>query len=355
MSKDSTLVRQWLLLKTLSSRRYGVTVQEMAQELDVNQKTIRRDLNTFKSVGLPLEETVADHGQKKWAVKVGNGQPEMHFNMDEGLALYMGRRFLEPMAGTLLWEAAQSAFKKIRACLGKEALAYLEKMAGNLHHTAVGVSDYSKKADLIDELMEGIEKHKATIINYQSLSATEPVEHEVYPYGLTYHRGSLYLIARPSDRQKMLHFKVDRIEDAVAGPFTFEPPEDFNVHDHLADSFGVFQGDGKIAIKVRFLPRVAPYVLESKWHDSQKLTKQKDGSVLAEFLLSNTEEIKRWILSFGQHAVVIEPELLRQEMNEELNGMQRLYSGPKRASHPSKQPKEGQPASEFKAETSAMR
>jgi proteasome accessory factor B len=203
--------------------------------------------------------------------------------------------------------------------------------------------------------MEGIEKHKATIINYQSLSATEPVEHEVYPYGLTYHRGSLYLIARPSDRQKMLHFKVDRIEEAVAGPFTFEPPEDFNVHDHLADSFGVFQGDGKIAIKVRFLPRVAPYVLESKWHDSQKLTKQKDGSVLAEFLLSNTEEIKRWILSFGQHAVVIEPELLRQEMNEELNGMQRLYSGPKRASHPSKQPKEGQPASEFKAETSAMR
>ena len=64
-----------------------------------------------------------------------------------------------------------------------------------------------------------------------------------------------------------------------------------------------------MTVKVRFLPRVATYVAEAKWHGSQKLEKQKDGSVLAEFRLSNTEEIKRWILSFGQHAVVLEPEL----------------------------------------------
>ena len=326
MSKDPALVRQWLLLKILSARRYGVTVQELAEELNVNQKTIRRDLDTFKSVGLPVDEAVVQHGQKKWSIKADNGQPELSFSMDEALAMYMGRRFLEPLAGTLLWEAAQNAFKKIRACLGKQAIAYLERMAGNLHHTTVGVSDYSEKADLIDELMEGIEKHKSTIIHYQSLSATEPVEYEVYPYGLTYHRGSLYLIARSSDHKKVLHFKVDRVEDAAAGPFTFKPPDDFNLQEHLAGSFGVCQGDGDVTVKVRFLPRVAPYVLESKWHDSQKLEKQKDGSVLAEFHLSNTEEIKRWLLSFGQHAVVLEPELLRQEMNEEIESMGRLYA-----------------------------
>ena len=326
MSKDSTLMRQWLLLKTLSSRRYGVTVQEMADELGVNLKTIRRDLNTFKAVGLPIVETVADHGQKKWSVKVGPGQPDMSFTMDEGLALYMGRRFLEPMAGTLLWEAAQSAFKKIRACLGKEALTYLEKMAGNLHHSTVGVSDYSKKADLIDELMDGIESRKVTIIHYQSLSATEPVEYEVYPYGVMYHHGSLYLVAHSSDHKKILHFKVDRIDEASAGPFHFEPPEDFDLQEHFADSFGVFQGDGEVTVKVRFLPRVAPYVLESKWHASQKLVKRQDGSVLAEFRLSNTEEVKRWILSFGQYAVVLEPAALRDDVTQELNASLAQYT-----------------------------
>ena len=307
------------------SRRTGVTVQELAKELEVTEKTIRRDLDTFKSVGLPIEEQVGERGQKHWSVKLNGGQPEISFSMDEGLALYMGRRFLEPLAGTIFWEAAQNSFRKIRACMPKTALDYLEMMAGQIHHTTVGMSDYSKKADLIDELMEGIEKHKATSIHYQSLSATEPVEYEVYPYGLTYHRGSLYLVAQSRDHDKLLHFKVDRLEDAVAGTFTFEPLADFDLQEHLADSFGVFQGDGEITVKVRFLPRVARYVLESKWHASQQLVSQRDGSVLAEFHLSSTEEIMRWILSFGQYAIVLEPPKLCNAIRQEIEAMRALY------------------------------
>jgi predicted DNA-binding transcriptional regulator YafY len=86
----------------------------------------------------------------------------------------------------------------------------------------------------------------------------------------------------------------------------------------LAGSFGVYHGDGDVRIKVRFSPAVARYVSESKWHESQKLLPQKDGSLVADFHLSDTEEIKRWIMSFGQHAVVLEPEGLREEVVREL-------------------------------------
>jgi hypothetical protein len=48
MRDDSPLVRQWMLLKTLSARHYGVKVREMAGELEVNEKTIRRDLELFR-------------------------------------------------------------------------------------------------------------------------------------------------------------------------------------------------------------------------------------------------------------------------------------------------------------------
>ena len=71
---------------------------------------------------------------------------------------------------------------------------------------------------------------------------------------------------------------------------------------------------------------MARYVCESNWHDSQKLTPQKDGGVVAEFDLSDTEEIKRWIMSFGQHAVVQEPESLRAEIVQELNSLLAAYS-----------------------------
>ena len=79
-------------------------------------------------------------------------------------------------------------------------------------------------------------------------------------------------------------------------------------------------------MKVRFSPTVARYVEESNWHASQKLTKQKDGGVVAEFDLDNTEEIKRWILSFGRHAVALEPEELRAAVIEELLELSNRYS-----------------------------
>ena len=59
------------------------------------------------------------------------------------------------------------------------------------------------------------------------------------------------------------------------------------------------------------------YAKESHWHKSQKLTAQKDGSLIAEFQLTDTQEIKRWIMSFGRHAIVLEPVDLRNAIAEE--------------------------------------
>ena len=94
MSEESPVVRQWLLLRTLSARRQGITVKEMAEDTGVSEKTIRRDLETFQHVGFPLEETVAGHGLKKWRIDPAKVQPGLAFTFDEAVALYLGRRFL---------------------------------------------------------------------------------------------------------------------------------------------------------------------------------------------------------------------------------------------------------------------
>ncbi len=106
----------------------------------------------------------------------------------------------------------------------------------------------------------------------------------------------------------------------------FNRPADFNLEDHLAHSFGVFQGQDQVHVRVRFDRRVARYVQESSWHKSQQLTPQADGSLIAEFDLSDGEEIKRWILSFGKRAEVLEPESLRQEILDELAALFARYS-----------------------------
>lgn len=325
MADQLPLVRQWILLRTLCSRHFGVTIKDMMHELGVSEKTVRRDLETFQAVGFPLKEHVGEFGRKTWHIEADKLEPGLSFAFDEAIALYLGRRFLEPLAGTAFWEAAQKAFKKIRATLGAEALKYIDQFGTIFHQTMVGAGDYTKKAELIDELMVGIEDRKAVFITYQSLRATEPVTYDVYPYGLIYHRGALYLVGRKPQDEDICHWKVSRIEDAEVTEVRFQRPEDFDLGQHLARSFGVYHGDGDVKIKVRFAAAVARYVCESNWHESQKLVPQKDGGVVAEFELSDSEEIKRWIMSFGQHAVVLEPESLKVEIVNEMKMLLAAY------------------------------
>lgn len=329
MPEQLPLVRQWILLRLLCARRGGLTVREMVDELAVSAKTVRRDLEMFQQAGFPLEETVEDFGRKRWRLDPSKTGPGLSFAFDEAIALYLARRLLEPLAGTPFWEAAQRAFKKIRATLGAEALKYVDRFGQVFYQTMVGTSDYAKQAEIIDQLVLGIEDRRSVVITYQSLQATEPVSYPIYPYGLIYHRGALYVVGWSPDHEEVRHWKVNRIEQAEVTHVRFQRPDGFDLRQHLTRSFGVFQGDGQgeTHIKIRFARAVARYVSESRWHSSQKLSPQKDGSLIAEFDLGDTEEIKRWILSFGRHAEVLEPEELRENIRVEVKTIMAAYAG----------------------------
>lgn len=326
MRGDSPLLRQWTLLKALSSRPGGATVRELVRALGVSEKTVRRDLETFQRVGFPLQEHMGPHGRKAWWLQPVAAPPGLSFTFDEAIALHLGRRLLEPLAGTVFWDALQRAFKKIRATLGSKALRYVEQFGQVFCQTMVGASDYAKKAELIDQLMQGIEQRRSVLLTYRSPRATEPASYPIYPYGLIYHRGALYIVGWSPDHEEVRHWKVNRIEQAELTQVPFQRPDDFDLRAHLAKSFRVYQGggQGEVHVKVRFAPAVACYVSESRWHASQKLTPQKDGSLVAEFDLGDTEEIKRWLLGFGRQVEVLKPDRLRGEILDELRALMQL-------------------------------
>jgi predicted DNA-binding transcriptional regulator YafY len=326
MSDHAPIARQWRLLQILSARRQGATVRELAAEMEVVDKTIRRDLVFLAKTGFPLTETVGDYNRKSWKLETSPGIASLKFNMTEILSLYLARRFLEPLAGTSAWEGAQSAFKKIRATLSDSAIDYLDKLARVFQQTPLASADYSQHAELIERLLIATEDRKITWIVYQSARATEPVSTEVYPLTLVWHRGSLYLLAHAREDDKVKTYKVDRITEVEVSDLKFNLPEDLDAQRFLSSSFGIISGDGTVTkVSVRFDPTVARYVTERKWHATQKLTKQRDGSLLAEFHLGDLREFRAWLLSFGSHAEVLEPETLKIDLIETINAMTNVY------------------------------
>lgn len=326
MDSTKAIERQWLILRALSTRRFGMSVKELANEHQVGLKTIRRDLATLQRLGFPIAAVSGAHGRNHWSCAGEIGVPPLTFNISEVLALYMGRSLLEPLAGTMVWEAAHGAFRKIRAALGEPALAYLDNLARLIHRTSFRDSTYAHKSQLIDDLMVAIEDQRITFITYQSARSTEPLTYDVYPYGLVWHRGSLYLVALSQQHGEVRTFKLDRLTGVALEPLKFQRPADFSLDAYLQHALGVFHSDGPPQrVVVRFAAEVAHYVQEHHWHDSQRLTRLGDGSVRAEFELSSLEELKSWVLSFGSRAVVEAPEELIQSITEEIRRSVRLY------------------------------
>jgi proteasome accessory factor B len=326
MRDENCLRRQWALLRSLTSRHLGLTIRQMADDMGVTQRTIRRDLDLFRSVGFPLDEAVGEFGRKTWTIKAGRDHPPISFTYDEAIALHMGRRMLEPLAGTPFGEAAEDAFQKIRAALGPGALDYLRQFSAMFHETGLGHRDYASKSELIDTLRSAAEERKEARLLYRADSDTNAIHRDVHPYGVVYHRGSLYLVALDAAQGRIKHYKVDRVEEVEVLARPFALPEGFDLASHMASSFGVYRDGEPITIQVRFAPSVARYVREAKWHESQELTPQADGGVLATFKVSGSEEIKRWILGFGAKAEIVGPEELRRQVAEELRAMLSSYT-----------------------------
>ncbi|MEQ9410327.1 MAG: WYL domain-containing transcriptional regulator [Fuerstiella sp.] len=326
MSESPQLVRQWKILQLLEASRRGCAIQELVAEAEVSDKTVRRDIKVLQTV-FDITERTGHGGVKRWSMKPLAEQ--LGFNLTELLSLYLSQQFLEPLAGTPFWEGNRSVFRKIQGALGDNAVRYLQKLSAGIRSTTAGASDYRQRGIMIDRLMVAIEDRKVTLIVYQSMQATEPVEQEVYPLGLVHHRGSLYLIAWSSRREEVRNFKVDRIDEVEPQNLRYEVPEDFDLNTWLSKCFGIWRSGSEHLQKIRvhFCRDAARYVQESTWHESQQFEAQPDGSVIAEFQLPDLQEIKRWIMSFGPGARVLEPPELIDEIAADLTAMQQSYEG----------------------------
>ena len=70
------------------------------------------------------------------------------------------------------------------------------------------------------------------------------------------------------------------------------------------------------------------------WHHSQKIEPQKDGSIVFSAEVAGTEEVKHWVLSYGNKAEVLQPQYLREEIANELIESLNKYSKEARKAEP---------------------
>lgn len=309
----------------LIEARHGMTIEELAEETGVTRRTIHRDLNAIHEAGYPLVGELVN-GRKVYRFLTRfKDVPPISFTLQELMTLSFLRSQLDFLEGTPFHEDMASIFGKVNSVLPPRYAAHMERIAGVSLPLLQGRRDYSRVFGPLRELRDALIYQYRVTVGYRAPGKQETGSYPVDPYTLIFHRGGLYLLGYAHNRRALRTFAVERIISVRTERERFELPADFRPREQLRHAFGIV-GEEAVPIRVRFSPAVAHAVKDRIWHPSQRVTDEEDGGIVIAFEAGGTMEILSWVLSYGSHAEILEPPVLRSEMariTEEMVGRYR--------------------------------
>lgn len=324
MARGDQLGRQWKIIRTLIASKQGKSVQSLASELACHPRTVYRDLEALQVAGFPVY-TERHHNKSYWSLlDSAKHVIPVPFSIMELMALYFSRDMLKILKDTHFHDSLESLFQKVKATLPSEYLDYLKKIESSLQVGVKPYKDYSQFRGTIELINTAIHNRRQIQMTYYAMSRKKTSQRLVDPYKLWFFDATFYMLAYCHRRKDVRLFAVERIKTLTSTEVSFEAPSDFDIDSLLQDSFGAFIGD-PVEIVIRFSAKIAGYIQERTWHQSQVLEPQQDGSLLFKVRVAGLQAIKSWILGWGQHAVVLEPARLRQQIQAEAQATLQQY------------------------------
>ncbi len=327
--RGDQLARQWQLIQRLARSRYGVGLDDLAEDLGCVRRTVYRDLDALMLAGFPVVSEKRD-GRVFYRFLESFRLGDAPFTPDEILALAFSEDLLRSLEGTVFHDSIRSALAKIRASLGPELAGYLARLGESFRVLPGPHKNYAEYRDTIQALHDAVVGQRVVRMRYRTGSTGEERTRDLDPYKVWYRGGGLYVVGHDHRSGELRTFAVQRIVSLETTERRFEPRADFDFDAYIGSSFGVV-AEPAVPVRIRFDRRWATYVSEHTWHPSQELTPGPGGSVELSMQAGGSSELRQWILSFGAGAEVLEPASLRDEVTAELRGALERYQ-PSRSS-----------------------
>ncbi len=294
------------------------TDMEMAERLGVDRTTVYRD-----RVELTSEYPIELDAEGRYRIDRSKLISEIKVNLHEALALYLAARKASRQTRYHQPHAA-SALEKLAATLRQPMTEHLLRGADQL----LMQEKDPERIKIIEILTQAWVEQKKVRIRYQRLGSQDFVNHTISPYLIepSIWSDSVYVIALSDVTEKLIAFRVDRINTAVLSGEEFEIPADFDDQELLKHAWGIWYGDKPpVTVKLRFSSDVVRRVKESVWHPLEKVTAAGDGGCIWSAEVAEWREMLPWIRGWGADCEVIEPKELRDVLMREAQELAELY------------------------------
>ena len=328
---NDTLLRHWRMLREVPRYPRRISTVDLKQRLaaagfETTLRTIQRDLIKLSSA-LPL---LADDSKPQgWSWEANAPQLDLPtLEPQAALVFHMAERYLQPMlpASTLDY-----------------LLPWFRTASGILDNQGNGLSAWRSKvrvlapgqpmqAPVIDGEIQSVVT-QALLLNrrvavcYRARGANEDKNYDASPLGLVVRDQVIYLVCTLREYQDVKQLVLGRMRSARLLDTPAKGLEGFDLDQYIAQGgFGIPLEAGRTLRLVADFDRpVAIGFIERPLGADQLVEDIDEKTVRLTATVADTQEIRRWLLTFGDRAVVVSPLSLREEMIVTVSRMNWCY------------------------------
>ncbi|MCX7942671.1 MAG: WYL domain-containing protein [Dictyoglomaceae bacterium] len=320
IKRPSLLTKLYDLYKIIESKNFP-TNEELQRKLEVSEKTIDRYISIFRdNFGAPIKYDRYKKGYcftEKWEF------PFPKLTEGEIFSLLISINLIEEFKNTPLEDTFKSLSQKLELLLPEEISIKSKEIEMIL---SVSLSPIKMKVnikEIFEKIFSAIRNKKRILANYYSIERDEITQRKIDPYHIYNYEGVWYFFGYCHLRKEIRDFALDRIQKIRILSEKFEFPKDFDAKEYLSKAFRMYKGNIQ-RVKILFDSYQARWIKERIWHENQKIIELDNGEIIFE-IEGHPEELKRFILSYGKHAKVLEPESFKEIIERELKDSLKNY------------------------------
>ena len=311
------------LARRMAASAEGLTLDDIARDMGVGRRTAERMRDAV--LGLyPQTEEVSDPPSKRWRIRGGLSAFEQAPTTEELVELTRAAQGLRATGEPVRAQALESLERKLKSAIRSTTLNRLAPDLEALVRAETLAVQAGPRASADEAVLAEV---RQAVLAGQPLSfiysrpGAEARRRVMTPCGLMFGRAN-YLVAAERDTGTIKTFRLDRMSAVKAEPGIATPPADFDLQIFAGQSFGIYQ-DAIEDVVLMIVPDSADEARSWRWHPTQSIEDQPDGSVLVRFRASGMRELAWHLFTWGEQVRIVQPERLKTVMADELAAAER--------------------------------
>lgn len=322
MDTPARLLRLLALLSSRGSWRGA----ELAERLEVTERSIRRDITRLRDLGYPVESITGMHGG--YSLAAGGRLPPLLLDDDEAVSIAVALHDIAQRSTVAIAESALRALTK----LGQVMPASLRERVSALSTVVVGIgapdafADGTAEVDVVMAFGLACSRNERTRFDYRAGDGIESVRH-VEPFRLVSVGRRWYLVAFDLDRDDWRTFRVDRISRVRNTGARFVRTDPPDAAEFVATGIAVNSYSASALVRFAATRDVVAQHIPPTVGVIRRDTKQRRHTVVE--IGGDPDWIARYLAGSALEYEVLEPQEVRDELRR--LGRQLMERNPKSA------------------------